>query len=96
MSIIPLTKNYREILLIQPIAGKVIIYLFNPKHEKDIKGLELKSIKKWAIKLELDKDQLLYIPPEWYYFYESKDDVILSQVECDSYQTFLFNYIRRK
>ena len=93
---LPLTKNYREILLIQPIAGKVIIYLFNPKHEKDIKGLELKSIKKWAIKLELDKDQLLYIPPEWYYFYESKDDVILSQVECDSYPTFLFNYIRRK
>jgi len=94
--VIPLAKNYRETLLIQPILGKVIIYLFNPKHESDIKGLDLKSIKKWAIKLELDKDQLLYIPPEWYYFYESRDDVILSQVECDSYPTFLFNYIRRK
>ena len=93
---IPLTKNYRETLLIQPITGKVIIYLFNPKHESDIKGLELKLIKKWAIKVELDKDKLLYIPPEWYYFYESMDDVILLHVECDSYPTFLFNYIRRK
>ena len=93
---IPLTKNYREVLLIQPISGKVIIYLFNPKHESEIKGLELKSIKKWGIKLELEKNQLLYIPPEWYYFYESKDDVILSQVEFDSYPSFLFNYIRKK
>ena len=93
---IPLTKNYRETLLFKPISGNVIIYLFNPKHESDIKGLELKSIKKWAIKLELDKEQLLYIPPEWYYFYESTDDVILSQIECDSYPTFLFNYIRKK
>jgi len=93
---IPLARNYRETLLFQPILGKVIFYLFNPKHESDIKGLELKSIKKWAIKLELDKGQLLYIPPEWYYFYESKEEVILSQVECDSYPTFLFNYIRRK
>jgi len=93
---IPLTKNYRETLLFKPISGKVIIYLFNPKHESDIKGLELKSIKKWGIKLELDKGQLLYIPPEWYYVYESKYDVILSQIECDSYPTFLFNYIRKK
>jgi len=93
---IPLTKNYREILLIQPISGKVIIYLFNPKHESEIKGLELKSIKKWGIKLELEKNQLLYIPPEWYYFYESKDDVILSQVEFDSYPSFLFNFVRKK
>jgi len=91
-----LTKNYRETLLLQPISGKVIIYLFNPKHESDIKGIELKSIKKWGIKLELEKNQLLYIPPEWYYFYESMDDVILSQVEFDSYPSFLFNYIRKK
>jgi len=94
--ITPLIKNYRETLLIQPISGKIIIYVFNPKHEKDIKGLELRSIKKWGIKLELEKNQLLYIPPEWYYFYESKDDVILSQVEFDSYPSFLFNYIRKK
>jgi len=93
---IPLTKNYREVTLLQPLYGSLIIYLFNPKHEKEIKGLENGSIKKWGIKVELQPDNLLYIPPEWYYFYECKKDVILSHIEYDSYSTFLFNYIRKK
>jgi hypothetical protein len=92
----PLIKNYRETLIIQPILGHIIIYIFNPKHEKDIKGLDIKTIKKWAIKIDLNKDTMLYIPPEWMYFYESVNDVIVSQIECDSYPSFLFNYIRKK
>jgi len=91
---IPLTKNYRETLLLHVIQGEVIIYLFNPKHEKDIKGLT--SIKKWSIKVELKEGNLLYIPVEWSYFYESSNDVILSQVECDSYPSYIFNYLRKK
>ena len=90
----PLTKNYRETLLLHVIQGEVIIYLFNPKHEKDIKGLT--SIKKWSIKVELKEGNLLYIPVEWSYFYESSNDVILSQVECDSYPSYVFNYLRKK
>jgi hypothetical protein len=97
---INLHKNYREYLLFQPILGKVIFYLFNPKHEKDIKGLPINSIKKWGIKVELHKDQLLYIPPEWSYIYELNnklnDDIILSQIEFDSYATILYNFIRKK
>ena len=91
---IPLTKNYKEYLLLKPLSGKVIIYLFNPKHEKDIKGLT--SIKKWGIKVEITQDKVLFIPPEWSYFYETNEEVILSQIEMDSYPTFLFNYIRKK
>ena len=91
---IPLTKNYRETLLLHVIQGEVIIYLFNPKHEKDIKGLT--SIKKWSIKVELKEGNLLYIPVEWSYFYESSNDVILSQVECVSYPSYIFNYLRKK
>lgn len=91
---ISLTKNYREYLLIQPLSGKLIMYLFNPKHEKDIKGLQ--SIKKWAIKIDLQTDQVLLIPCEWLYFYETKEDVIVSHIEYDSYNSFLFNYLRNK
>jgi len=91
---ISLTKNYREHLLIQSLVGKVVMYLFNPKHEKDIKGLQ--SIKKWAIKVILQKDQVLSIPCEWSYFYESSEDVILSHIEYDSYCSFPFNYVRKK
>jgi len=93
---IPLTKNYRETLLIQPISGKVIIFLFNPKHELDIKGLEPSSIKKWAVKLDITDTQLVYVPPEWSYFYESSEESIVSHIEFDSYQSYLFNYIRKK
>ena len=45
---------------------------------------------------ELNEDNLLYIPPEWSYFYEVKNDVILSHIECDSYPSVLFNYLRKK
>ena len=92
--VIPVTKNYRETLVLQPIQGKVIIYLFNPKHEKNIKGLT--SIKKWGIKVEITQDKVLFIPPEWSYFYETNEEVILSHIEMDSYPTFLFNYTRKK
>ena len=91
-----LTKNYRESLVLQSLYGSLIIYLFNPKHEKDIKGLDPKSIKKWGIRVELTQDNLLYIPSEWYYFYELTKEVILLQIESDSYSTFLFNYLRKK
>jgi hypothetical protein len=92
----PLLKNYRETLFIQPLQGSLTIYLFNPKHEKDIKGLELQSIKKWGIKINLQKNTLLYIPPEWFYYYETKEDTILIKGQSDTYSTWLFNYIRKK
>lgn len=92
----PLLKNYRECMFIQPIVGKINIYLFNPKHEKDIKGLELTTIKKWGIKVELSKDKLLYIPTEWFYFYEIVEETILMKGQSDTYSSWLFNYLRKK
>ncbi len=91
-----LYKNYREHLMIQSIDNSFDLYLFNPKHESDIKGLELKSIKKWGIKLEVAKDTVVYIPTEWSYFYECKEELLLLKIECDSIPTWLFNRIRRK
>jgi hypothetical protein len=91
-----LYKNYREHLMIQSIDNSFDLYLFNPKHESDIKGLELKSIKKWGIKLEVAKDTVVYIPTEWSYFYESNEELVLLKIECDSIPTWLFNRIRRK
>ena len=91
---IPLTKNYKEHLLFQPLYGNVTFYLFNPKHETDIKGVE--SIKKWAIKIEIKQDHVLFIPPEWLYLYECSDEWILSQTEYDTYFSYIFNYIRQK
>ena len=91
-----LCKNYREFLLLQSLDGDYIVYLFNPKHENDIKGLEINNTKKWAIKLNMKKDNILYIPPEWSYFYECDNELILIKTESDSIPTWLFNRIRRK
>ena len=92
----PLYKNYRERLLIQALDNSFVIYLFNPKHEGDIKGVELGSIKKWGIRLEVMKDTIISIPTEWSYFYECKGELILNKIESDTLQTWLFNRIRRK
>ena len=91
-----LLKNFREKLLLSSFQGSLTIYIFNPKHEKEIKGNEITNIKKWGIKINLEKNDSLYIPPEWYYFYETKEDVILANLECDSYSTYLYNYLRKK
>ncbi len=92
-----LMKNYRERLLISSLLGSFTVYIFNPKHEKDIKGLDTQLIKKWGIKLSIHKGQALYIPTEWYYFYEtSNEDSLLAHMECDSYSTVIYNYLRKK
>lgn len=91
-----LYKNYREYLLLQSLEGDYTVYLFNPKHENDIKGLEINNTKKWAIKLDMKKDNILFIPPEWSYFYQCKNELILVKIESDSIPTWLFNRIRRK
>lgn len=91
-----LYKNYREYLLLQSLDGDYTVYLFNPKHENDIKGQEINNTKKWAIKLDMKKDNILFIPPEWSYFYQCKNELILVKIESDSIPTWLFNRIRRK
>lgn len=92
-----LMKNYRERLLISPLLGSFTVYIFNPKHENDIKGLDTQLIKKWGIKLSIHKGQALYIPTEWYYFYETtNEDCLLAHMECDSYSTVIYNYLRKK
>jgi len=91
-----LYKNYREYLLLQSLDGDYTVYLFNPKHENDIKGLEINNTKKWAIKLDMKKENILFIPPEWSYFYQCKNELILVKTESDSIPTWLFNRIRRK
>ena len=40
-----LYKNYREYLLLQSLEGDYSVYLFNPKHENDIKGQEINNTK---------------------------------------------------
>ena len=72
------------------------IYLYNPKHELDIKGKQLQTIKKWGMKQTLSNQQVLLIPTEWYYSIETKEESVATLYEADTISTWLFNYLRRK
>lgn len=91
-----LTKQQRELCILQILEGSAVVYLFNPKHERDIKGLPLHSIKKWAIKTTLTPDYSLSIPTEWYYFYETNKDTIVNRIQSDTFMSVLYNLLREK
>ena len=91
---ITLTMNKHNLLLIYQIQGKSRLYLFNPKHREDILGLENNAIKKYGQKLSVEEGLVIYIPPEWYYFYETEGECIIGEIECDNYFTVIYNTLR--
>jgi len=93
-NMIPLTKNINNLYLIHQIYGQSKLYLFNPKHIQDIKGKSNESIKKYGQKINLTQGLVLYIPVEWYYFYESEDESILGEITSDNYFTVIYNNLR--
>ena len=69
-------------------------YLFSPKHAQEILGKDLQKIKKWAIKIELMKSDILYIPSEWNYIYITDLSGNLLKTTCDNYFSVFYNFIR--
>ena len=91
---INLTKNKHNLCLINQIYGQSKLYLFNPKHKNDILNKSNDSIKKYGQKINLSPGIVLYIPVEWYYFYETENESILGEIECDNYFTMIYNNLR--
>ena len=90
-----LEKNTNNIMLIGCIYNNCEIYIFNPKHEVDIKNKELINIKKWGIKIKLEKNKLIYIPTNWLYIILIEEESILFHITSDTYFTFFINFIRQ-
>ena len=89
-----LTKNKHNLCLINQIYGQSKIYLFNPKHKNDIINKSNDSIKKYGQKINLTQGLSLYIPVEWYYFYECENESIIGEILCDNYFTVIYNNCR--
>jgi len=90
-----LNQNKHNCEYYSQLNGESIFYLVNPKHEVDIKGKINDEIKKWAFKINLKTGIALYIPPGWYYFYESVGTSIISRSYSDNYFTWFYNnYLR--
>ena len=93
-NMIPLTKNVHNLYLINQIYGQTKIYIFNPKHYQDIKDKSNESIKKYGQKINLIQGLVLYIPIEWYYFYECDSESIVGEITSDNYFTVIYNNLR--
>lgn len=89
-----LTKNKHNLCLINQIYGKTKVYLFNPKHKNDIINKPNDSIKKYGQKINLTQGLSLYIPIEWYYFYECENESIIGEILSDNYFTVIYNNCR--
>jgi len=89
-----LTKNKHNLCLINQIYGQSKLYLFNPKHKNDIINKSNDSIKKYGQKINLTQGLSLYIPVEWYYFYECENESIIGEILCDNYFTVIYNNCR--
>lgn len=89
---INLIKCKNDITLISCIEGKCNIYLYNPKHKNDIQ-INKKNYK-CAINVNLNKDNTLYIPPNWYYDIETQNDCKLLHAYSDTYFTSIYNIFR--
>jgi hypothetical protein len=89
-----LTKNKHNLCLINQIYGQSKLYLFNPKHKNDIINKPNDSIKKYGQKINLTQGLSLYIPVEWYYFYECEQESIIGEILCDNYFTVIYNNCR--
>ena len=88
---IELQKNRNNILIIGCLQNDCDIYLYNPKHEE---YLTSEKRKKWGIRIELKKDKLLYIPTNWFYTIETKNDCVLLHIRSDTYFTSIYNEYR--
>lgn len=93
--IVTLTKNTNNTCIFVSLTDNTTIYLFNPKHKNDIIGSnDINMIKKWGIKVILNRNDILYLPPEWFYAYEVNEETILSKIICDTYLTYPYNLLR--
>jgi hypothetical protein len=89
-----LTKNKHNLCLINQIYGQSKLYLFNPKHKNDIINKSNDGIKKYGQKINLTQGLSIYIPIEWYYFYECENESIIGEILCDNYFTVIYNNLR--
>ena len=76
------------------IDGDTELFLFNPKHNSEIKDKQKQSIKKWAHIKELKKGDYVIIPTNWSYFLETHNVCVLYNNKINNIFTLLPNYIR--
>ncbi len=83
-----LSQSVHNNTLLYQIQGTSTIYLVNPKHTEEI---QTTSIKKLSHKITLEPNQLLWIPPQWFYSQESSEPLLQACITSDTYFTWWYN-----
>ena len=89
-----LQQCYSNHTVLYIIDGMTKIYIFNPKHNDEIKGKGLNIIKKWGHIKELKKGDYLIIPTNWFYTLETKEHCIIYNNSVNNIFTIIPNFIR--
>jgi hypothetical protein len=93
----PLTRCIHIRTIILTLDGESIIYLFNPKHIKDITTKKSnQGIKKWGHKISIHKNDILIIPPNWYYIQETSTKCLQITLTYDSVISYIPTMIKYK
>ena len=91
---VPLQLASHDYNIIGHLEGDSTFYLFNPKHKNDIINKDNDEIKKWAHKITMEKNQILFIPHNWYYIQEINEECIQFHIDIDNYFSFIPNYLK--
>lgn len=86
-------RVYHNYNIIGILEGETTIYLFNPKHKEDIL-YQKNNIKKWAHKKKLQKNDILFIPTNWFYIQETDSQVFQYHIDIDNLFTIIPNFLK--
>ena len=93
-SFVPLQLASHNYNIIGHLEGDSIIYLFNPKHKNEIIHKNINDIKKWSHKITMGKNDILFIPHNWYYFQEINEECVQFHIDIDNYFSFIPNFLK--
>jgi hypothetical protein len=85
-------QQNNDVCIFTSLEGSCEFYLINPKYHNDIK--KNKNIKRWANIVKLECNDILCIPPNWKYYYESENTFIMSKCTSDKYNTYIYNLFK--
>tara|TARA_Y100000389_G_C17356036_1_gene461122 strand:- start:174 stop:860 length:687 start_codon:yes stop_codon:yes gene_type:complete len=91
---IPLQLASHDYNIIGHLEGDSVIHLFNPKHKNEIINKDNDEIKKWGNKITMKKNNILFIPNNWYYIQEINEECVQFHIDIDNYFSFIPNFLK--
>lgn len=86
-------KQINNTCMYSCLDGKCTFYLINPKYLHN-NEFNYNNPKKWSNKIVLSRGEILSIPANWDYYYESEEELVMTLSVSDKYNTYLYNLFK--